>query len=187
VDAVLTGVGAARRWGTLRTLYPLGDEVNTRFELKAVPEERRPRYAPLPAAGLRLSASGNAEALAALADGRLETVWATAGPQREGDWLQADFAEPQRVGRLELTLAPGDDGYARDLRVFVTRDGREWRRSADVPGRGPLEEQDEARRPRSQVLVLQPEPVLGVRLAIGGGAQPPWRVAELRIDARSGS
>lgn len=185
VDAILTGVGEARRWGALRTLYPQGGEVNTRFELKAALEQRRPLYAPVALAAMRWSASENAEALLALADGRPDTSWSGAGPQHEGQWLQADFEQALPIGRLELTLAAGEDGYARDLRVWVTRDGHEWRRSADVPGRGPVEEQQAERRPRSQVLVLSPEPVRGVRLAIGSSASPAWRVAELRIDARA--
>lgn len=183
VDAIVTGPGLAKRWGPVVTLFPAGDESAT-LHVKAVVPERRARYAPLSLAGARLSASHAADRLALLHDGRLETVWTPGVSQARGQWLQVEFDAPTPLARLELVLGPARTHYAGDLRVWVSQDGREWRRTRDASLRGPVERQPATVRPASQWLIIEAQAVRGVRLEIGAPWREPWDVAELRLDAR---
>jgi hypothetical protein len=183
VDVILTGPGLGRRWGRLRTLFPAGDE-RAPLQIQAVAEDRRPRYAAVPPALMRISASGSGERVGEMFDGDLRSAWSTGGVQAPGDWLELGFAEAVRVGRVELLLGDAPQRYAADLRTWVTRDGKEWRRVQDVSPRAPVEQQVAASRGASQVMAYEPQPVLGLRLAIGAAGDEPWQVAEMRVDRR---
>ncbi|MEU6841371.1 beta-N-acetylglucosaminidase domain-containing protein [Streptomyces sp. NPDC046716] len=65
-------------------------------------------------------------------DGRAETRWSS--PAKDGQWWQAEFAEPVRLGRVVLRW---QDAYATRYRVRTSADGRAWRTAATVrDGRG---------------------------------------------------
>ncbi len=181
-DYVVAGPGLSRRWGPLETLWPAGER-EPPFQVKRVPASRRPRYRRLEGPELALRASEGQAALPSVLDGRLDTAWFTGGPQAVGQFLQADFARPVALGRIELLPGHPQLG-ARDLRVWVSPDGQEWRRVPVAAGRPPLESLANPTRPASEVLLLQPEPVRGVRLAIGGPHERPWQLAELRLEER---
>jgi hypothetical protein len=185
VDAILTGPGQGRRWGPLETLFPPGDgEAPVMLQLRRVPPARRARYAPLDLTRARVQASHAGERLACLSDGRGDCVWSPGGPQAPGQWLQVDFAEPVALARIELRLGPDRRRYAGDLRVWASADGRDWRRAPDAAARGPVEEQSGAARPVSQLLIVPPDALRGVRLEIGSPGRRPWEVAELRLERR---
>lgn len=185
VDAILTGPGLGRRWGPLVTLFPpAGDDGPVTLQLRAVPPERRARHAPLDLARARVTASHGGERLACLSDGRTDCVWGPGGPQAPGQWLQVDFAEPVPLARVELVLGPDRRRYAGDLRLWASADGRAWQRLPDAAARGPVEEQSGSARPVSQLLIVPPDGLRGVRLEIGSPGRQPWEVAELRLERR---
>lgn len=183
VDAIVTGPGLARRWGPVVTLFPPAGET-AMLHVKAVTPERRARYERVPLSHARLSASHRADLLPLLHDDRLATVWTSGLPQAPGHWLQVEFDQPVAVARLALMLGPARAHYAGDLRVWVTLDGLAWRRSPDLAVRGPIEEQVTALHAASQLLIVEPQPVRGLRLEIGSAWREPWDVAELRLDTR---
>lgn len=184
VDYVVTGPGLSRRWGMLATLWPQG-ETEPPFQVKRVPAAQQPRYRTVGPGELALVASEGQAALPAVLDGRLDTAWSTSGPQAVGQFVQADFARPVALGRVELLPGQPELG-AWDLRVWVSADGRAWRRAPVASGRPPLDSLCNPARPPSEVLLLDPVPVRGVRLAIGGPHERPWQLAELRLGERLG-
>lgn len=183
VDVIVTGPGLARRWGPVETLFPPPGE-SAPLHVKAVPRPRRARYEAVRLERARLSASRHAELLPLLHDASLATFWTSAAPQAPGQWLQVEFEQPVPVARLELVAARERAHHAGDLRIWVTVDGREWRRSQDLSVRGELSRQDAALRAPSQLLIVDPQPVLGLRLEIGSPWREPWDVSELRLDVR---
>lgn len=182
VDFVITGKGDAYWWGRrLRTVF------ETRWgglQLRAAPPELRTADDPVPLDTVRLSASQRAETLALLHDGRLDTAWKTAGPQKPGDWIRVDFPEPVSIGRIDLLLQT-PEGLGAEVHVEVTEDGRLWRRVQFAEARPPVEEQLRLFRPAAQELVLAPEPVRGLRISQVGEAPHPWAIAELRIQRQA--
>lgn len=182
VDYVVAGPGLSRRWGPLETLWPAGER-EPPFQVKHVAERARPRYRPLAADEVVLSASEGQPLLATLRDGRLDTAWSTAGPQAVGQFLQADFARPVALGQVELWPGHPELGPF-DLRLWASEDGRAWRRVPAASGRAALAAQANPRRPASELLLLEPRPVRGLRLAIGLPHERPWQVAEMRLQER---
>ncbi len=185
VDAILTGPGLARRWGALVTLFP-EDASNdpVALQLKAVPNARRARYTAIERAELRLRASHAAAQLPALLDDNPATTWTPGIPQAPGQWLQVAWATPLALARVELVLR-ARDRQAGDLRLWTSADGSVFRRAPDAATRGPVEEQLAFVRAPSQLLIVLPEPVLGLRLEIGSNGREPWEIAELRLERRA--
>jgi hypothetical protein len=183
VDAIVTGPGLARRWGPVITLFPAPGETAL-LHVKTVPPERRARYERVPLARARLSASHRTDRLPLLHDDRPATVWTSGLPQAPEQWVRVEFDAPVAVARIELVAGPERAHHAGDLRVWVSLDGREWRRSRDLSVRGPLEEQNPALRAPSQLLIVDPQAVRGLRIEIGSPWREPWDVAELRLDVR---
>ncbi|MFD8573571.1 beta-N-acetylglucosaminidase domain-containing protein [Streptomyces sp. NPDC059639] len=60
-------------------------------------------------------------------DGRAATRWSS--PARDGEWWQAGFTGPVRLGRVVLRW---QDAYATRYRVQTSADGRTWRTAATV-------------------------------------------------------
>jgi hypothetical protein len=149
-----------------------------------VPPERRPRYRRLALAAAWLSASGNADRLPALCDGRRETWWHTDGPQGPGDYLAVRLPAPATLARVELDLAE-DRFAARELLVETTDGSGRWTRAAVVQGRAAVDAQ--VGEPHSQVFLLDP-PVAasGLRLLQTRNTARRWGVAELHLDAVDG-
>ncbi len=187
VDAILTGPGLGRRWGPLVTLFPPGSTGEPlALQLKTASAARRARYAAINLKQARLSASHDTARLARLVDADLATVWSPGIPQAPGQWLQVDLAAPAALARVELVLGVGRH-YAADLRLWISADGREWRRTRDAFVRGPVEDQVASVRAPSQLLIVAPEEVRGLRLEIGSTGREPWELAELRLDVRASS
>ncbi len=181
-DYVITGPGLSRRWGPLQTVWPVGEN-EPPFQVKRTPADLRPRYRRLASSEIGLSASENPARLPDVLDGRMATAWATSAPQAVGQFVQAEFPRAVALGRIELLPGPSELG-ARDLRVWTTPDGRDWRRVPVAEGRPHLQDLARSTRPASEVLLLEPSPVRGVRLAIGGPYERPWQLVELHLDER---
>lgn len=154
-----------------------------RIRLLVPPAQLRLAYQVVPLDRARLSASESPELLPAIGDGNLTTVWRTRGDQAPGQWIQADFPRPFVVGRLELSLGVRPRHYPRTLHVFVTADGKGWRRVPFLPGRPPVDDQAAGRLGSSDVLLLDPVRTRGIRIVQMGRRGKPWSVAELRVDA----
>jgi len=147
----------------------------------AVPPEVRPRLAPVPLDARAIQASGTPQDVAALCDGRPDTLWLTAGPQQRGDRVEVHLSAPARVSRLELELDADGRFAARQLRLETSEDGTAWAPAPTLPGRAPVELQPDG--PHSQVLLLtSPRPVRAFRLVQTGlGWRRRWGIAELRV------
>jgi hypothetical protein len=90
-----------------------------------------------------------------------------------------DLPRSEPVGRIELLAGsrPGRTRY--EIEVLVRRPGSGWERVSSVSARPHVIYQS-GDRPFSVVLLIPPEPVLGVRLVYTGGMG--WGFAELRLD-----
>jgi 4-amino-4-deoxy-L-arabinose transferase-like glycosyltransferase len=148
----------------------------------SVPPALRPPHRLLAVEPGWLSASDRTADLPAAADGRLDTLWRTAGPQRRGDWLAVTLPEPAVLSRVELLLGAEARFAARQLRVEVSADGRQWQDAHALPGRAPAELQPPGAE-LSQVLLLSPPREARVLRLVqtGLGWRRRWGVAELRI------
>jgi hypothetical protein len=164
----------------LLALNPARPEDGPPVAVYAVPDAARPPYSPFPLARARLTASEGADTLELMRDGRLDTDWHTDGPQRPGQWVQVDLPEEVVLGRLELALGRRVQRHGRDLHLMVTEDGKEWRRVRAAAGRAPVDEQpaDGA----SEVFIVEPVRVRGVRLEQMGRDDRRWAIAEVRLD-----
>jgi hypothetical protein len=171
-----------RDWQVVYAAQPGQLQSGPAILLLAPPPELLPAYAPVAAKGLRATASENAAIVAAMLDGDLSTSWTTDGPQRPGSWIQLDFAEPTCLGRVELKLGTRVREFGKDLRVFTTPDGRNWSLTPRLRGRPTVPEQLPILG-RSQVRILPPAAVRGLRIVQMGERTRPWSVAELVIDA----
>jgi hypothetical protein len=148
----------------------------------SVPPALRPPYRTLAVEAGWLSASDSAQDLPAMCDGRAETLWRTAGPQQRGDWLAVTLPAPVVLGRVELVLGHEPRFAARQLRVELSADGRDWQPADALPGRAPAELQPPGGE-YSQVLLLSPpREARALRLVQTGlGWRRRWGVAELRL------
>ena len=165
---------------TLLALAPERPQDGPPLVIYSVPDGARPRYSPFPLARARLSASEAADSLERIRDGRLDTDWHTAAPQHPGQWLQVDLPEAVVLGRLEVGLGRRAQRGGRDLHLMVTEDGQEWRRVRAASGRASVDEQpaDGA----SDVFIVEPVRVRGLRLEQMGRSEKRWGIAELRLD-----
>jgi 4-amino-4-deoxy-L-arabinose transferase-like glycosyltransferase len=150
----------------------------------SVPPSLRPAYRLLPLAPGQLTASENGGDIAAAADGRVETLWRTADPQRIGDWVAAALPEPVRLGRVELWLGPHTRFAARELQLAVSSDGATWMDVRTRPTRPAVDHQQPSLGPSTQTLVLVP-PVTAryVRVGLRRSGAHRWGIAELRLYA----
>jgi len=162
---------------------PKSPELSRSLAVFRVPENSAPRYRRLDLAAARLSASVDGPHLESLRDGRKDTEWSTAGPQAPGAWVQVDLKAPALIGRIELELGPNRNRWGRDLRVLVSDDGATWRVVPVAQGRGPVDEQPDGGTGPSQVLVLAPTCVRGVRVVQEASADRRWAIAELSLEA----
>ena len=150
----------------------------------AVPPSVRPNDTPVPLSAEMLSASENPGDLHAACDGRPDTLWRTADPQRPGDWLMVTLPAAERIGRIELLVDGAGRFAARELSVLVGAEGRSWVPARTLAARPTVDRQRPEVGPPSQVLVLTP-PVRtrAVRLTLRRSGAHRWGVAELRLFA----
>jgi hypothetical protein len=149
----------------------------------SVPPALRPRYRTLEARLQQLRASVEPDRVELAADGRVDTSWNTGRPQRTGDWIEATWAEPQEVARIELRLDEHPRRQARALRVLIAdREVGPWREVPAVAGRPHVEHQGASRDGFSQVLILSPARARLWRLEVVRDAAHRWEVSEIRFD-----
>jgi hypothetical protein len=180
--------GLAASWSPRRVFAPDTPAAGPAIALYAVPSEARQSYREIPVEAHWLRASANPDQLPALVDDRTETSWQTAESQRPGDFVEVDLPAPVLLGRVELVLGfrPLQQAlrYARGLDLLVSTDGASWQRVRTVDGRPPVEEQLQAGREPSQVMILiQPLAVRAVRVVQTARDERRWGFATLRLSA----
>jgi len=151
------------------------------LRLYSIPEILRPRYERILLDLSWLAASESVEKLPNLIDGRLSTYWGTAGPQRPGNWIQVQLPKPFVLARVELSLGGRPLRNARRLRLEGRTD-KAWIEIPYVMGRPGVREQFLGEGGATQVLLIPPTPLRGVRLFQTGRRVRPWSIAELRLD-----
>jgi F5/8 type C domain/Dolichyl-phosphate-mannose-protein mannosyltransferase len=156
-----------------------------RLTVWRVPDSVRPARRRLQIEPAWLSASENPAELPQAVDGRDDTWWRTETVQRPGDWLQVTLPQPARLDRIELDVDGNGRFGARELKLLVSADGREFVEAAARPGRPALDDQRVEGKTHSQVFLLAP-PVeaRAFRLLLTRPGAHRWGVAELRVDAR---
>ncbi len=169
----------------LEVMETFKSQGNLSLTLKAarVPETLKPRYAEADLHGAWLRSSENPTLLERVRDGKRDTAWTTAGPQRSGDFVEVLLEATLTLGRIELDPGVRPIGAGRRFELAVTDDGRRWKAAAFLPGRAEVWDQP-GLRPSTQLLLLNP-PVSarGVRVVQAGAGIRRWSVAELRLDA----
>ena len=186
VDFVVAAPDQAARLEGMPVLYsadPASPEEGPPLAVFRVPESRLPRYRRLDLSAARLSASENPADLDWLRDGSEDTQWSTENQQKQDAWIEVDLGAPVLLGRIELELGPRRNRWGRALRVFVSDDGKAWRAVPAAPGRGPVDEQPGTGTRPSQVLILAPACVRGLRIVQEGRAERRWAIAELHLEA----
>jgi hypothetical protein len=169
----------------VRGVEPVNPWNGPRLTVWRVPAAVRPARRRLRLEPGWLSASNNSADLPLLVDGRDDTWWRTENVQRPGDWLQVTLREPQRLDRIELDVDGNGRMGARELRLLVSGDGREFVEATARPGRPALDDQRVEGKTHSQVLLLTP-PVeaRAFRLVLTRPGGHRWGIAELRVDTR---
>jgi hypothetical protein len=153
----------------------------------SAPATLRPAYREVPLDHATVAASRNQADAALTIDGRLDTRWSTAGPQRQGDWFELVLANPDRLGRVEMLLGERPARYGRDVGLWVTDDGATWRAVASASARAPVEDQPDADRGgASQRLVFEPVWARGIQLRLSKGGDRSWSIVEIRLQAMDG-
>ena len=153
------------------------------LRLYAIPDRFRSQYQRIPLELSWASASEGRERIPKLIDGRLSSYWETESDQRPGNWIQVRFPTPMTVGRIELSSGDRPLRSARRLRLEGLTEDKVWREIPYVMGRPGLKRQVLDDEGPSQVLVLEPTVVRGLRLFQTGRRTKPWSIAELRVDA----
>jgi hypothetical protein len=139
-----------------------------------------------PPAGVGVRGSAVGMDAAAVMDGRLDTRWSTAGPQKPGDWLQLDLPAPVELAGVELELGRFRWDYPRGLAVELIGEDGAWRAlPATVVLKGPLAWTGThlVRLGADRVVVtFPPTRTRGLRLLqTGRDGIFDWSIAELRL------
>ena len=150
-----------------------------------VPPQLRPRYVPVFLEASWLSASDAPQRVGRMVDGRFATGWRSANPQKVGTWIEVSLPSSVLLGKIELALGRHPLRHREGLRLFVTYDGEEWERVRAVRGRPEPRRQVPGGEGASQVLIIEPALVSGVRLVTSKERSKPWFVAELKLFALS--
>jgi 4-amino-4-deoxy-L-arabinose transferase-like glycosyltransferase len=142
--------------------------------VRAIPDRLRPRFERLSLEGVRLAASTGAAQAGKMVDGRTETAWQSARPQRRGDWVEVALREDAVIGRIELDLGTRARAAAKAVTVWASDDGESWRpvHAFWGPSSSPL----------IQLIVLDPVRTRHLRLILDASSGSRWWIAELRLD-----
>jgi hypothetical protein len=140
---------------------------------------------------LRVDGSEAPETTGRVVDRRADTFWATAGPQRGGEWLRVDLGATAHVALVRWIPRTFQE-VPRGLRLEASLDGAVWRVLVDVPVyRGPL--YWSAGRPLQRVrggrveLRFPPTPARYLRITQTGRDEAwHWTVRELFLYADAG-
>jgi hypothetical protein len=181
VDLIVAYQGAAIPAGLeVATTIPSHGRANgVPVVVWTVPDWARHRYRPVGRDRLSLATNAAPDQLSAAIDGDPATYWSVERRTQRPVHLGATFEEPVRVGRLVLELGSHPRWYRPELRVEVSTQPGQWRKAFSVNARPetPLQVWGDG---HSQVLLLEPQPVLGVRLVHEGWRA--WGFSELRVD-----
>ena len=184
MDLVVAGPGGGVRWSQeLRTVFRGEKDGKGLFELKVPVAGARPRYVRLEARGMAINASAQPASLAALLDRDPATIWSSSRSLMTGDWIEVAWAEPAPLARLELHIA-NQPSREPELRILTRGADGVYRPRAAIPAREPVAQQLAAGRPASQVFLLGPEPVSGLRLQVESAPAEPWALSELELSIR---
>ena len=61
-------------------------------------------------------------------DGKPDSRWDTATPMKPGMWFTVDLGSPQTVGAIVLDASGSNGDYARGYEVYLSDDGKQWRK-----------------------------------------------------------
>ncbi len=81
------------------------------------PDSVRRLRALVPAAWMRLNASSNNEETSLALDGRPDTYWRTAQPDRDGEWVEVTLSQKIRLVQIDLLLGARPSRAGRHLRL----------------------------------------------------------------------
>jgi hypothetical protein len=132
---------------------------------------------------MAINASAQPASLAALLDRDPATIWSSSRSLMTGDWIEVAWAEPAPLARLELHIA-NQPSREPELRILTRGADGVYRPRAAIPAREPVAQQLAAGRPASQVFLLGPEPVSGLRLQVESAPAEPWALSELELSIR---
>jgi hypothetical protein len=169
-------------WTVTSAIEPQSIFAGPSIHLYSVPGDMRTQYEEVPIEPGWLTASEATKKLPKLVDGRLSTYWETTGPQQPGDWIQVDLPFATVLGRVELRLGDRPLRNARRLRLMGLMDD-EWKEIPYLMGRPGVRKQFLENEGASQLLIMEPALLRGVRLVQTGRRTKPWSIAELRFDA----
>jgi hypothetical protein len=191
MDFVLTGPGpgAPGTWSeslvtVFRGLGPANDLV---LQLKRPDPRVVPRYRTIPFVA---SVSTRATTAAALSDGDVATAWSTDRALMGDEWIEVTFPAPTALGRVELFLANTPRQWGPEVEISTRREpGAPFTAVRAVPTRPDISEQVPLRaqgspRALSQAFVLNPRPVVALRIAQKGVRLEPWVLSEIRLEER---
>jgi len=184
MDLVITGPEGGIRWSQdLRAVFKAEGVGSHGFVLKVPARRARPRYRRLTAQGLSLDASANRDGLVALLDGDRDTVWTSSRSVAPGDWIEVHLEKPQPIARLELWVGQRPSREPQ-LEILAIDADRNLNARFAVAARAPVERQPAAVGRPSQVFLLEPELVTGLRIRITDAAPEPWSLADLELFVR---
>jgi hypothetical protein len=183
MDLVITGPAGEAHWAealepAFQANGPLGNPV---LQLKRPRPEARSNAEPIRLGAARVTASDNLKSAAALTDGDLGTAWASAHAMSGGEWVEIVFERDVAVARVELVASAATREPDPELRVLGRGDGDGYEEVHAVSIRAPLQRQNPAFGPRSQVLALPRRPLRALRIEQRGVRSAPWSIAELRV------
>ena len=141
----------------------------------------------IPASEWTVRCSRNEAESARLRDGRLDTSWATPGPQAADDFLLLEFKKPEKAVKVSLVLENYSENYAVELDAVVTEDGRNWRILARGYSAGEFV-WNLVREPARPVqnLHLEGKAIKALRVVnMRDVPAVPWSVAELKVYGRN--
>lgn len=184
VDLVITGPEARAGWSEeLQPVFLAATDGEVLFQLKMARRDDRPRYRRMEVGALSLETSAGAARAGLLVDRDPTTAWSS-GPMKNGAWIEARWDRPRPLARVELWIA-NHPSREPDLEILTRGPDGSFHSRTVVPGREPLASQFAAGRRASQVFLLNPEPVSGLRIRIADGTGEPWLIAEMELSIRA--
>jgi F5/8 type C domain-containing protein len=163
----------------LLSARPGSPEEGYPLDVYGVTDAQRPRYRQLAVDVSQVTASDHIPELPGLLDGDATTSWSTKRPQRRGDWIEVAFAAPTAVSRVELAMGRQANRWGENLRILGALQGGEWTPLVTASARAPAPEQRLGGR--SQVFLLEGQPLGRLRIEQQDLGGRPWAIAELRL------
>lgn len=140
-------------------------------------------YREIPVSEWSVRACQNEGFVGLLRDNDLETIWSADTPKGDGQFLWVEFLQPTDVTKVSLLLGPFTGGFAKDIDVETSADGRRWEHLDSVYHPGEFV-RDLARSPQGLGQNIYPlkDKVRHLKIIqIGYDDSLPWQVAEMKI------